>query len=32
VALREEFPTFLTISAYTRFLVEEPVEVELLRA
>jgi malate synthase len=32
VALREEFPTFLTISAYTRFLVEEPSEVELLRA
>jgi malate synthase len=32
VALREEFPTFLTISAYTRFLVEEPAEVELLRA
>jgi len=32
VALREEFPTFLTISAYTRFLVEEPAEVELLKA
>jgi malate synthase len=27
VALREEFPTFLTISAYTRFLVEEPAVV-----
>jgi malate synthase len=25
VALQEEFPTFLTISAYTRFLVEQPV-------
>ncbi len=27
VALQEEFPTFLTISAYTRFLVEEVVPV-----
>ena len=27
VALQEEFPTFLTISAYTRFLVEEPAAV-----
>ncbi|WP_403020425.1 malate synthase A [Salinibacterium sp. GXW1014] len=27
VALREEYPTFLTITAYTRYLVEEPQPV-----
>ena len=27
VALQEEFPTFLTISAYSRFLVTETVAV-----